>query len=298
MKIFIFYFSGTGNTEKVARLYSEALEKEGAEVSLGALPDIESKLPELELNGYDVLGFGYPIHSFNAPENVLRLAKKLPRLDSAKRAFIFKSSGEPVRMSDVSSLKLIKLLRKRNINVLNEYQYCMPYNIIFRHSDEMAYRMWETAKKLVPADCREIMSGKPHSVKRMFMGGAFAKVLRIEHWGAHVIGRNFKVTRDCVKCGLCVKDCPANNIRITEKGKIKFGGHCLICMRCAFSCPKDAIKPGILNGWKVNGAYSFAMPSPEESAKPYKHANYCKKAYKRYFAAAENKISEYEKTQP
>ena len=290
MRILIFYFSGTGNTRKIAKEYSNAFTSLNCNVELRPLP-VNGTVKKEELESADLLGFGYPIHAFNAPEILIDLVKSFPRLENNKRAFVFKSSGEPVRMSDVSSLKLIKLLDARNISVKNEYQYCMPYNIIFRHSDEMAFRMWETAKKLIPIDCREIINTEPHAVRHMFMGGMLAWFLRIEHWGAHLNGRFYKTTKDCVNCGLCVKTCPVKNITVKENGEIRFGKNCLMCMRCALNCPKDAIKAGLFNGWKVNGNYTFNEPSPAAKRQKDKHANYCKKAYNRYFAAAEAKIA-------
>ena len=58
----------------------------------------------------------------------------------------------------------------------------------------------------------------------------------------------------CVQCMRCVRECSENNIRF-EKGKIRFGHRCDMCMRCSFFCPTDAIKIGFLQGWKVNGDY-------------------------------------------
>ncbi len=290
MKILIFYFSGTGNTEKVAKAYADALAANGACVISESLPEAENKLADIDFDSYDLLGFGYPIHAFNAPANLLTLAEKLPKFAQSKRAFIFKTSGEPVRMSDVSSLKLIKTLRKHNVQVTNEYQYVMPYNIIFRHSDRMAYRMWNVAQKVIPIDCAQILEGTPHSVKRMFMGGLLAWFLRIEHWGARFNGKRYKVNKDCIRCGYCVRVCPTKNITIDEKGKFRFGNRCLMCMRCAFGCPKAAIEIGLFKSWKVNGAYSFDKPAADDLPQADKHANYCKKAYNRYFAAAEDKI--------
>ena len=44
----------------------------------------------------------------------------------------------------------------------------------------------------------------------------------------------------------------------------------------------------MLNGWKVNGRYSYKLSEkPEED----KHAWYCQKAYKRYFEDAQRKIA-------
>ncbi|MBD5131061.1 MAG: 4Fe-4S ferredoxin [Clostridiales bacterium] len=292
-KILIYYFSGTGNTKKIADEYKSALEARECDVTLRALSYCE-KPETTDANEFDRIGIGYPIHGFNAPKIILDLCKALPKRDRKKPfkpVFIFKTSGEPVRMSDVSSLKTIKLLNRRGYAVINEYQYVMPYNIIFRHTDEQAYKMWQTAQPLVRADVNEILRETPHLPKKMFMGGFLAWIIRAEHWGAKIIGRGFKANKNCVNCGLCVKNCPAANIKIKKNGKLKFGGQCMICMRCVFKCPKDGINAGLLKGWKVNGDYSFERPA--EPSPPSKHDNYCKKAYDKYYADAQARIEKY-----
>ncbi|MCM1439111.1 MAG: EFR1 family ferrodoxin [Roseburia sp.] len=285
MKIAIFYFSGTGNTRMVAKKYAESFVALGNECTLFELPVKEN----FNLDDYDLIGFGYPIHSFNAPQIMLKFAKTLPKKgkkEVKKRAFIFKSSGEPVKMSRVSSLKLTGILKRRGLEVKNEYQYVMPYNMIFRHTDHTAFKMWETAKKLIPIDCADIVNGVERREKKMPFGRFLAWILRCEHWGAHVIGVGYRATKDCVGCGLCAKNCPAGNIKM-KNGKPKFGGKCYICARCSFHCPKNCIKIGLLNGWRVNGAYTFEDGDPNEKNG---HEKYCKKAYDRYFKEAEERI--------
>lgn len=287
MKILLAYFSGTGNTKKIAELYARELDRRGATVSIC---QITKDTPELD---FDMIGIGYPVHAFNAPKKVLDFVKTLPApKKSGKRvpAFIFKTSGEPVRMNDISSVKLKKLLNKKGYHTFNEYGYCMPYNIIFRHTDEMAYRMWTTAQALVPIDVSEIIARTPHSPKKLFCGGLLAWIMRIEHPGAHIIGKTFKATDACTNCGACQSRCPTENIKVKD-GKIKFGGKCMLCMRCTFDCPNDAINAGILKAWKVNGKYSFKMP--DSPSPPTKHDNYCKKAYDRYFSTAEQRIKQF-----
>jgi ferredoxin len=43
----------------------------------------------------------------------------------------------------------------------------------------------------------------------------------------------------CVKCNLCAKLCPVENIEINEYPEYKDA--CIICMRCVSFCPKQAI---------------------------------------------------------
>ena len=64
-----------------------------------------------------------------------------------------------------------------------------------------------------------------------------------------------------------------------------------MCARCSFECPTDAFRIGILNGWRVNGAYPLeGGASEEDPGVKNKHEWYCRRAYARYFAAAKEKI--------
>lgn len=85
MKILICYFSGTGNTQKVVDCYAEIFTSHyGDDVTLARMED---KF-DYDLNEFDLLGFGYPVHAFNAPSIALQFCKKLPKLASKKQAFI------------------------------------------------------------------------------------------------------------------------------------------------------------------------------------------------------------------
>lgn len=293
MKTVICYFSGTGNTQKVAEKFAEQLARYGEVVvhSIDLLT-LQKKLPDelaQQIETCDLFGLGYPVYAFNAPPIALQFAKKLPHLAKSKRTFVFNTSGEPLKLNNISSLKLYGYLRRRKFDVTNEYHYCMPYNIMFRHSDEMAHKMWETAQKLIPLDASEMMSGAKHLLEKVRFGGTVAWVMRCQQWGGQLNGRMYRVSKDCVHCGKCVNDCPTHNIRITKKGKFRFGGKCLMCMRCAHLCPKNAIRIGLFNKWKVNGPYTFAEPKNDEERQHYNKL--LTNAYKTYFDEAEKRIA-------
>jgi len=284
MRVLICYFSGTGNTRKVAEAYAECFEKQhGAETTVVKIEDDV----KINVGDYDLIGIGYPVHAFNAPSIVLSFCKNLTWSAKTKNAFIFNTSGEPLKLNNISSLKTKSILRQRNLNVINEYHYCMPYNMIFRHGDHMAYRMWETAKKLIPLDVGDIVSGKPHELSSVFLGGFIAWIMRVEHWGGRFNGRLYKVDEKCVNCKMCVNVCPTHNIEIKD-GKFKFGNKCIMCMRCAHLCKRDAIKTGLFNSWKVNGRYTFEKP---ETPNEEKYNQMLTKAYKKYFEECDLKIA-------
>lgn len=50
--------------------------------------------------------------------------------------------------------------------------------------------------------------------------------------------------KGCIGCGICVKTCPTDVIRLNEKTKkaeIKYPADCQICHLCRMYCPVDAI---------------------------------------------------------
>ena len=282
MKILICYFSGTGNTKRVVDKFAECLEENENEVTLQR---VEHEF-NLNIEDFDLIGFAYPVHAFNAPEIILDFVKKLEKLENKKDVFIINTSGEPLKLNNISSIKLTSLLKKKNMIVKYEYHYVMPYNIIFRHTDRMAYRMWETAKKIIPLDVKELLEKKPAKLKKVFMGRFIAYIFRIEHWGGKFNGKHYKALPECINCNCCVNICPTKNITVKD-GELHFGKNCIMCMRCSFLCQKNAIKIGFFNKWKVNGVYNFNNPGDTSEDK---HKKYCKKAYKRYFRDCEARL--------
>lgn len=284
-KSIIYTFSGTGNTKKIANLYAEEFRKNDVSVTVF---DIFEGCTVIDPNSYDYVGIAYPIHGFNAPKIVLDFAKKLPPAIAPKNYFVLKSSGEPLQINNISSLLLHSVLKKKGYVSSGEYHYVMPYNMIFRHTDEKAAKMYKTAKQLCQIEAREVLQNKPHHLRKIPFGNVIAGIFRIEHIAMKVNGRFFRVDQDkCIACGKCIKNCPSNNIRI-ENGKFVFGGDCLMCAKCSFNCPTDAFNIGVLNGWRVNGAYNFNCLVTNEQDK---HARYCKKSYQKYFDAADKKIA-------
>jgi ferredoxin len=51
--------------------------------------------------------------------------------------------------------------------------------------------------------------------------------------------QKYIVNDQCTRCGTCVKVCPTNNIKLTDK--ISFSDRCLSCYACLHLCPYNAI---------------------------------------------------------
>lgn len=60
----------------------------------------------------------------------------------------------------------------------------------------------------------------------------------------------FYAKDSCTSCGLCVSECPLNNISL-EDGKPVWDGNCTHCMACICKCPVEAIEYGKATKKKV-----------------------------------------------
>jgi len=109
----IVYFSGTGNTEAVAEFVAE--EMSGAfKVDLIKAEDITRRKIDFDVEKYQMIGFGYPIHGFNAPMVMYDLVKQLP--DSGnKRVFLFSTCAGPLYCNDIASFNLKESLCRRDL---------------------------------------------------------------------------------------------------------------------------------------------------------------------------------------
>lgn len=295
-RIAIFMFSGTGNTKLVAEQYKKNFEKHNDETQIF---NIEStNINAVDLSSFKKIGFAYPIHAFNAPQIVVDFAKSLPILKNPKYTFIFKTSGEPLKLNDASSQKLIKILQKKNFDVAFERHIVMPYNMIFRHNDIIAKQMWINAKGLVEIYSKLVLRAHREIVTQPLYKKLHTPLLRVEWPAAKLNGKLYKVDQNkCIHCGKCIESCPTNNI-FEKDGKIKFGNNCIMCVRCSFNCPTNAINIGMLNGWKVNGSYKLEKLENDETV-PDEFINEETKGlwkiYKNYFVNAKNSVNKYVK---
>lgn len=286
MKTLLIIYSGTGNTLSVAGLYQQYLGNTDIyriSVNSGALPDLEE---------YDLIGFGYPIHGFNAPMPFVHFLKTLPSV-KGKKSFLFKTSGEGLHLNDGSSQFSWRILKRKGFDVMSERHIVMPYNMIYRHTDGMAKQMWIYAKAMVHLHSKEILAKKQEKIRQPIYKTWYVPLFRIEWYFARLHGRLFKVDqKKCIKCGKCVRSCPAGNI-IERDGCYRFGGKCDLCMACSFGCPKNAISVGIFKYWKVNGSYHVELLANDETIKfPYIDGTEkgIYKIYRKYYRECDNRL--------
>ena len=276
-KVILYVFSGTGNTQLVAELYKKYLtDCETTIYKIHKLAEGEEVPSPLD---YDLVGLGYPVHGFNAPQVMNDFCKNLPKIDSAsgrKQTFVFKTSGEGLTFNNYSSQKIIRMLERKGYEFITERHYVMPYNMIFRHSPQMVKSEYLYADAQVRLNVKELAEGRKNKLHYCLLRYWFVPIVRIEWIYARLQGPFMKVDmKKCIKCMKCVKACPLGNIKFVEgangsKGSFKFGTNCALCVCCSFGCPTSAISIGLLNGWKINGSYQIQKTAADSSLEfPY-----------------------------
>lgn len=253
-KAVIYVFSGTGNTRLAADMIAEALSLHGVSVTVREARVPFSSTPDVRT--FDIAGFGYPIHAFNTPKFFLSFVETLPYTDGMP-AFIFKTSGEPFRVNGASSRPLVRLLRKKGFVPMTDRHLLMPYNIVFRYPDALAKQMYLHTKSMAAVLAGQIADGTKEKLRYNPLAVLWSYLFRVQRFGARLNSRFLRVEKDkCTGCGLCETMCPARNIVMAD-GYPHFSSKCTMCMSCAFRCPKNAVRPGLLTPLRVNGPYPF-----------------------------------------
>ena len=269
-RIGIWVFSGTGNTLKCAKALETAMKKRGVSVNLHEIANGTETAEERDLV------ICYPVYGFNMPRILKDFCRNLP---DGGNVWFLKTSGEPLHLNDNSSAQMIRILKKKGWRVRGEFHYIMPYNMVLRHTDELASLMWQTAQARIPEAAKRIANGEETPIAAPLSAKIVSALCRIEHWFYPRNGRLFRVdAKKCVRCQKCVKNCPTKNITF-ENGRFRFGKNCIGCVRCSFNCPTGAIKIGLIDFMRVNGPYDFTRDP--KSAVP---GRFCRKSYERYFA--------------
>ena len=264
MKFLLIYFTGTYNTRFLTDMLEETLHERGHKTKR---VEISKDTPPADTRGYDFIGFGYPIYGFNSPLPFNRYVQKLHFVPGQK-FFIYKNSGETFAMNNASSRILLRRMKHRKAVFAGEYHFVMPYNIHFPFERNFVRELLQKDKKLLRILLHDLENGHAPRIRSNPVYNFASAAVSVQKLGGPINSFFYRADAEkCIKCGLCAKNCPENNIRIDEK-KVRFGHRCDMCMRCSFFCPANAIRIGFLEGWKVNGDYRLGEilaegPPPE-----------------------------------
>lgn len=244
----IIQFSPTGNTGYLANELGKALEVE----DILALEHTSYEV----LEGANHLVILYAIHAFNAPRTVKRFVKEMPK-GLAKNVSLIGVGCNTTVINDASSLVLKKHLEKKGYQVIVDRVMAMPLTLVMSFPEDLIRQQLFDAKESIIEISKAIKTSQKDDRKIDVRGRIFKFIGSVEPFAARFFGLELHAKKSCTQCGLCVRECPEKNIRMSESGKIKFGFKCLLCLRCIYNCPEKAITPRISKFIPIKKGYNI-----------------------------------------
>lgn len=235
MKTTIYYFSGTGNSLKVAK-----------DIAADLPPDTELiQICEDNMNINNTIsstiGIIFPVYYSGIPHLVRNFIKQID-IPSKTYVFTVVTFG---RSSDASIRQLEKLLNAKGINLSSSFKIKMPgnYQIMYApSSEERQNERFKNQEEKISEIVKSInnknivkFSGIDESIM-----AAIGDIIS-SSFKPYKKDKNFWVDNNCNGCGTCSKVCPANNIKI-EDGKPHWQHKCEQCLACMQWCPKKSIQ--------------------------------------------------------
>lgn len=265
MNAVIFYFSGTGNTELVAKMLQEELTQRQYICDLIRIEDVLKDKLTIDISQYDLVGIGSQVIGFAAPSLVYRFIRSLPKMNG-KKTFVFRTAGGVAPVNYNASKPMLRKLKRNGYDVFYERLFSISSNWISRFDDDVIKRLYEATQKKTGLMCDAMIRGE----KRLLKTGLLQKVLiecvmAVTPLFLRFVGKDYTVNDSCSHCGLCVKSCPACNI-IEKDGRIKFKFSCSACMRCVYSCPNHALELRMFASFVVPGGYNIKKILEQPSA--------------------------------
>ena len=234
----ILFFSGTGNSNYVAKRIADAL----GDALVNLNDRIKASDTSLVETGERVI-IGTPTYAWRIPRVVCDWLRKT-ELRGAKQAWFVMTCGSEIGNADKYNRELCT---EKAISCMGTAQIVMPENYIAMFPAPQADEARQIVAQAEPSIDRAIAAiqrNQPFAPTRnnlydRFMSGPVNPIF----YKFLVKANAFTASGACIGCGQCVKRCPMNNVTIKD-GKPVWGRNCTHCMACICYCPVSAIEYG------------------------------------------------------
>ncbi len=233
----IFYFSGTGNSLKVARDIAAEL----GDCQVTSIPKAIDKEPDFPS---ERIGLVYPVYMFGMPLMVSRFIKQLK---GVRGKYIFAvatcggKAGNTLGQND-AELKRLGLGLSAGFIVKMPGNYTPLYEAIPLDKQN---KMFDAEKERAKEIALIVKNSRRHRIEKdaPLLRGLLSLIYRLASPKIPVLDKDFWADDKCTACGICAKVCPANNINIAD-GKPRWLHKCEQCFACLHWCPVEAVQYG------------------------------------------------------
>lgn len=255
MKTVIYYFSGTGNSLRAARIIAR-------EMGGARLVSMKNDPAAVPAAGAEAVGFVCPVYEWDVPEPV--------------RAFVARLAVDPGAYTFMAAT--YALVHGRCFEtvdaLLREKGSRLHYGRALRcvASQCTAYEPFPPAKLMVPlSDKRAGQIGREAALRKQRRFPRMSPVARALYPKMMVpflnvqreYDKGFYASDACIGCQLCRRVCPCRNITFSQ-GRPVWNHACVGCNACVTYCPTKAIQFQTPEAYvRLNNAVTRRLGLPE-----------------------------------
>lgn len=240
MSTITYYFTGTGNSLKVAKDLTRYL----GDAKLVSIR--QERLTEELFTEAKVIGFVVPTYFRGIPKLVGQFIDHLEIRNKSPYIFAVSTYGEGNGIGIVSQ-QIEKHLAQKGLALSAYFPVQMPNNGPTKEhvttAEEKAL-LFSEANKMIPVIGEKIREFQVTSTKHNRFRNIIDQFInnRMYLSTRKPLDKGFHVDDKCTGCSTCSKVCPANNIQMVD-GKPKWKlQNCQYCMACLQWCPNLAIQ--------------------------------------------------------
>ena len=240
MKILILYFSGVGATEKIAKMMAKELSNH--EVNIYSVEEKKIK----DLSSYDALIIGTPTHHTEPAQYLMNYIDKIPVQNQQIPTFVFNTKG---LASCHTNRILARILHSKKLLTIYDADYVAPASdgSLLAPKIKRFFRFEKGIEIKVAQDCNNFLQ-----LVQSQKGNVIAKIPTIRFstfinapnkLGSRFVKMSIHLHQEtCIKCNLCIKDCPYNAFNIDDEGfPVVIKKKCTNCYRCVHQCPTQSL---------------------------------------------------------
>lgn len=249
----ILYFSGTGNSEYVAKRIGRDIGDKAVDlfgrIRTGDFSEMESEGPWVVV---------VPIYAWRIPRVVEEWLKQTKLTGSREIYFVLTCGGS---MGNADKY-IRRLCDAKQMTYMGCREIVMPENYVAMFSTptrEQALEIIRQAESVIDETALRIKRSEVFPLPEISFGDKVSSgFINGVFYLMAVRAKPFYAERTCISCGKCADVCPLGNIHLVD-GKPVWGKACTQCMACISRCPKEAIE----YGRRTKGKARYVFPGME-----------------------------------
>ncbi|SDF84034.1 EFR1 family ferrodoxin [Sporomusa acidovorans] len=231
MSTTIYYFTGTGNSLKIAKDLKKYLE-------YTKIVRICKDNNSFEDTGSDKIGFVFPVYFRGLPHMVSQFVENMPVYNSVYYFAVANYGGSAA----ISFQQLNSILNSKGGSLSATFGIPMPGNMWFMYYPHPKQDFIDRINSQ-PQETITVATAIHNkiNIKIDNIANYPAEEAIYQSFSPNNMDANFWTKSTCNGCGICMKICPANNISILHD-RPYWQHHCEYCLSCIHWCPKEAIE--------------------------------------------------------